>query len=496
MKIRIITSLFMLSLLMLATVSMQTYAAKSTSPIGNYFIIDSAGTDQTYKLSFKPNNQVLVSGDFQVSAQWQWQPQQQIMAQLSQPQNQFEIQLSENETYIHQLTGLSFNSKTQQQSPYTQHFQVWHKETQEVVDTYTISGEALLVKQRQLKRWQSQLVNKTWEIANIDEVTHADTPWFKSNSSASVTFHDKGTGIVQHWDNTQSDLTWKLKGKKLILNYQRNNEPMKVVLRVFEYIDDIGLRFVAKHVNKESKQAKWISGYMIEKQDLALTYEQIIGQWRKASGRFHDYYPDQIAVASVANTASKWELNHLGQLVREKLEHPEQGVVLNCPDNSCYVSCEFFYELLAKKGNTLYVAHHFSSEFYPQGPLKMQGKWILKIEYDEEFGIQDFSRNIFSNTPMTLEYEAQKEAYVFSRFPDENGEVVNRVKSPAGTGTFSFIDGNLHTLINQQENIFEITKFARDGLSVCQYQPGESCATGRQAVFKFAHDAGPYPAAN
>ncbi|MDK1288583.1 hypothetical protein [Pseudoalteromonas umbrosa] len=494
MKIKKINLLLMLNIFLLTIFCTKLYASNNSAPQGNYFLIGT-DVDQVFKLNFKANNQVIVADDFKVSAQWQWQSHQQVMANFSQPQTRYQIPMSENETHIHQLIGLSFNLNTQNPSEYTQHMQVWHKEAQEVVQTYTLPSEGLLVKQRQLQKWQTQLVNTTWEIANFDEVTHAEVAWFKASSSASVTFHENGKGTVNHWDNTQSDLTWKLKGKKLVLRYHRNEQNVKLVIRIVENIDDIGLRFVAKQVNKKSKQAKWISGYMIEKQDIALTYEQVIGQWRKSNGRFHDYYPDQIAVASVANTASKWKLNHLNQLVREKLDHPEQGTVLNCPDNRCYVSCEFFYELLAKKGNTLYIAYHYNSEFYPQGPLKFQGKWILKVEYDEAFGIKDFSRNIFSFTTMNLEYQGQSHPYLFSRLPDENGDLVNQVTSPEGTGTFSFIEGKLHTFINQQESIFEITLFERDGLSVCQYQPGEHCSLGKQAIFKFTHEAGPYPVA-
>ncbi|KZN59596.1 hypothetical protein N473_25560 [Pseudoalteromonas luteoviolacea CPMOR-1] len=495
MKIKMINPLSILTFFLLTIVCTKLYASGTSPSQSSYFLIDT-GTSQAYKLNFKPDNQVIVSSDFKVPAQWQWQSQQQILAEFSQPQDQYEVQMSEHETYIHQLTGLSFNYNTQEQHQYTQHMQIWHKEAQMIVDTYTVPSDAIFIKQRQLKKWRAHLINKTWEIANIEEVTHVDTPWFKSRSSASVTFHENGVGTIQHWDNTHSDLTWKLKGKKLILNIHRNEKHVKLMMRVVENIDDIGLRFVAKHVNKDAKQTKWLTGYMIEKQDVALTYEQVIGQWRKSNGRFHDYYPDQIAVASVANTASKWKLNHLNQLVREKLDHPEQGTVLKCPDNRCYVSCEFFYELLAKKGNTLYIAYHYNSEFYPQGPLKFQGKWILKVEYDEAFGIKDFSRNIFSITTMNLEYQGQSHPYLFRRLPDENGDLVNQVISPEGTGTFSLIEGKLHTLINQQESIFEITQFARDGLSVCQYQPGEQCSQGRQAIFKFTHEAGPYPVAH
>ncbi|KZN49413.1 hypothetical protein [Pseudoalteromonas luteoviolacea] len=493
MKIKKINLLLMLNIFLLTIVCTKLYASNTPSPQGNYFLIGT-DVDQVYKLSFKPNNQVIVADDFKVPAQWLWQAQQQIMVNFSQPQTRYQFPMSENETYVHQLIGLSFSTNTQEPSEYTQHMQVWHKEAQMVVQTYTLSDQGLLVKQRQLKKWQTQLVNTTWEIANFDEVTHAEVDWFKASSSASVTFHEDGKGTVNHWDNTQSDLTWKLTGKKLVLHYYRNEQNVKLVIRIVENIDDIGLRFVAKQVNKKSKQAKWLSGFMIEKQDVALTDEQIIGQWRKPNGRFHDYYPDQIAVASVANTASKWKLNHLNQLVREKLEHPEQGVVLNCPDNRCYVSCEFFYELLAKKGNTLYIAYHFNSEFYPQGPLKLQGKWIIKVEYDEAFGINDFSRNIFASTAMNLEYQDQIHPYLFQRLPDESGNLVNKVITPEGTGTFSVIEGKLHTVINQQESIFEITEFARDGLSVCQYQSGEHCSLGKQAIFKFDHEAGPYPA--
>ncbi|OCQ20785.1 hypothetical protein A7985_13370 [Pseudoalteromonas luteoviolacea] len=492
MKITRINSLLLCAMLLLSSISATVFAKHHGKIQGHYFLIDHDVVNQAYKLTFKPNKQVTLFGDLETTGQWQWTPEQQLHIQLDRPLTQYEQLMAENETHVYRLTALTINTQNQgQDTHYTQHIQIWHKEAQKVLRTYTQTNSAKLMKQRQLKKWQTQLVNKTWDIEVMDEVTHDDVPWFKAASTARVTFNDDGTGSVQHWDNTQSTLTWKVRGKRLILQYHSGDKPIKYVLRVIDYIDDIGLSFVAKQVNKTTKSARWLHGLMIEKQDIVLTHEQVVGQWH-AFGRYHDYYPDQIAVANIAHTASQWSIDNLGQLNREKLDHPELGTVLRCPDNSCYVSCQFYYELLAKKGNTLYVNFYFYSEFYPQGPLKMQGKRIIKVEVRDQLGANAFSDSFLGYTNMTLESEGESIPYFFNMMPTPDGHAVSEVTSPQGTGTFSIIDGKLHTLINEQKMVYEMTQFRRDGIEVCYYPDGQSCLTGHSAVFKFSHDAGPY----
>ncbi|KZX01454.1 hypothetical protein JL49_05840 [Pseudoalteromonas luteoviolacea] len=492
MKIKPINTLLLFAMLLLGSVSASVFAKHTTHIQGHYFLVDHDVVNQAYKLTFRPNKQAILFSDVKVTGQWQWQPEQQIHIQLDQPLTQYELLMAENETHIYQLTALTVNTQNLgQDTHYTQHIQVWHKEAQRVLRTFTQVNNAKLVQQRQLQKWQTQLVNKTWEIEYIDEVTHAEVSWFKAASTASVTFNEDGTGTIQHWDNTQSELIWKMRGKKLILHYQSGDTPIKYVLSVVDYIDDIGLRFVAKQVDKTAKKARWIHGLMVEKQDVVLTHEQVVGQWH-AFGRYHDYYPDQVAVANIAHTASKWSIDSMGQLYREKLDHPELGTVLRCPDNSCYVSCQFYYELLAKKGNTLYVNFYFYSEFYPQGPLKMQGKRIIQVEVRDQLGVEEFSDSFLGYTNMTLESDGSSAPYFFSMMPTPDGQTVSEVTSPEGTGTFAVVEGKLYTSINEQEVIYEITKFRRDGIEVCYYPAGESCRTGSSAVFKFSHDAGPF----
>ncbi|MCF2856627.1 hypothetical protein L1286_04040 [Pseudoalteromonas sp. SMS1] len=491
MKTKLTTALLLISMLLLSTASIRAFAVYNPTLLGHYFLIDNDVVNQAYKLSFRSNNQVTLSAEGDTLGQWQWLPQEKIHIQLTQPLTQYEIPISAHETHAYQVTALTLNPlNLGQESHYIQHIRVWHKETQQEVRHYTQTNSAVLVKQRQLKQWQTQLVNKTWEIEYIDEVTHVDTPWFNAPSTASVTFSADGTGWIQHWDDTQSELTWNIKGKRLILHYQRGTKPIKYVLRVLDYIDDLGLRFVAKQRDKITRKARWLHGLMIEKQDVVLTHEQVVGQWH-VSGRFHDYYPDQVAVANIAHTASKWSVDHRGQLYREKLDHPEHGTVLNCPDERCYVSCQFYYELLASVGNTLYVNFYFYSEFYPQGPLKMQGKRIVKVIRRNELGIDAFSESFLGYTKMTLESGGTSTPYLFSMMPTPDGHTTSDVTTPQGTGTFSIIEGKLHTVIEQQEMVFELTHFERDKVTVCQYPAGQSCQSGRMGVFKFSHDAGP-----
>ncbi|TQF66872.1 hypothetical protein [Pseudoalteromonas luteoviolacea] len=493
MKIKLTNILLLLGLLLLSTASIKAQTVNSLHLKGNYFLIDNDVVNHAYKLSFKSNNQVIISTDEDTSGLWQWHSQEQVYIRLNQPLIQYEIPIAEHETHVYQVTALTINTATRgQDNQYIQHMQIWHKEEQKELSAYTQTNSAVFVKQRQLQKWPTQLVNKTWEIEYIDEVTHADTPWFKAPSTASVTFNADGTGSIQHWDNTQSELVWKIKGKRLILHYQSGTNSIKYVLRVLDYFDDIGLRFVAKQKNKTTQKSQWLHGLMVEKQDVTLTHEQVVGQWH-ISGRFHDYYSDHVAIANIAHTASKWSIDSRGQLYREKLDHPELGTVLNCPDDSCYISCQFYYELLARKGNTLYVNFYFYSEFYPQGPLKMQGKRIVKVERQDQLGIDAFSESFLGYTNMTLESEGTSTPYFFSMMPTPDGHAVSEVTTPKGTGTFSVIDGKLHTYIDQQEMIFEMMHFDRDEFAVCQYSAGESCNTGRTGVFKFGHNAGPSP---
>ncbi|MCF6441681.1 hypothetical protein L1077_19785 [Pseudoalteromonas luteoviolacea] len=489
MKLRTIISLVILTVLSLSSVLAH---AASTQLKGHYFLLDEEQFSNAYKISLKADGHASIFRTEQLTGTWQKLPKNLIQVQLAQPQVLGEDSLSNQETHVLKLVAFTFEpTHLKEKTHYTQHFEIWHKEANTRLTTFSQQFAATLIKPHQLHPWHLELIGKTWVIDYVDEITRPNDSDTHEKTTAKVTFHSNGTGTVEHWNGVQSRANWRISDKRLIINFQNGEDKTRYVLRIFNHIDDIGLRFIAKRTNQINQTSEWLHGHMIAQQDTVLNEELVTGQWQTQFTKHH-FYPDNIAVPGVVGTATNWSINQQTHMVRKKLTHPLMGDVYTCPDNTCYISCEFYYELIAKQGNTLYLNYNMNTEAYPQGPLQNGGKWIMKVEHNDQLDVTSFDSDFLRLAHLTLEIQGQSSTYSFSALPDMDGKIVNQVSTEQGNGTFAVIEGKLHTYINQQEYIFEITKFTRNTLSVCQYEPGKNCQSGVPGIFKLNNDAPPF----
>ncbi|WP_419146746.1 hypothetical protein [Pseudoalteromonas 'SMAR'] len=357
-------------------------------------------------------------------------------------------------------------------------------DTKEVLETRSQRHQGQLLDKTQLDNWNLDLTAGTWSIPQVDYIAYPDAK-IDAMASAEATFFAGGRGLMYHHDQHISEFKWRIKGNRLIVMYGRDNTKHILQLQIIKAIADKGWQVVMDARSDDG--APFIrSGFMLKHQGLYFDYDNTVGSWH-ANNVQYDYYQDHLYVPNVAHPGSKWAFTSTGEITREKLVHPVLGTVATCPDNSCYVSCEFKLKLLATEGDVLYVRQTMNAELEPQGALYPMGRWILKFDFEPRNGVQEFSHSWLNNNRIIIEEDGESNAYFFMAMPNAQGELdylfakgqPNNIQ-----GHFSVVAGKLHLDTRFGTQIYEIEEFNRDSLDVCRYQAGADCSEGSKMTMR------------
>lgn len=403
---------------------------------------------------------------------------------------------SETDTYRGELLSITLTPSTESaEHPlynYVAQHQLVHNETGEIVESYQEHNILQLINRKNTKKWDIDLIGKEWVIDDIDLLTYPEEPYFQGLSTARAIFFDNGLGQFTHKDQTMSDFKWQLKGRKLVIKTLSEGRKLTYSLWITEFVEDIGIKFIANVRGKTASSWKTRNGYMLIQQDTRFTAESVVGSWSRGTVQY-DYYADQIHVPNIVHPASKWTISDTGTLLRDKIVHPELGPVVECPDEQCYLSCTFTRNLIAKIGDTLYFESGLDSEFYDQGPVLYQSSYILTATHNEKTGVEQFDYSWIDYAKLQLNDGDTQTLLLFAPEVDSQGIEQHIVyqDSPSNTfGSYEILDGKLYILQAEQTLIYDFIDFKRDQIEVCQYLDGQSCQQGNQVTFSFNNNAG------
>ncbi|WP_281557136.1 hypothetical protein [Thalassomonas sp. RHCl1] len=462
---------------------------------GNYFLIDPVDGYNALQLKLAADGSGKIKERSAVNITWHNNGTTTEVTALE-PLVLYQFADSETDSYRGELVSITLTPSTEPDQSalydYVAHQRIVHNETGEIIDSYQEQRVIQLLNRKNTERWPLDLVGREWVIEDIDLLTYPEQPYFQGLSAARAAFFDNGLGMFTHHDQTISDFKWRLKGRKLEIKTLSESKKVTYSFWITEFIEDIGVKFVANVRGKDANAWRTRNGYMLIQQDSRFTPENVVGSWSRANAQF-DYYADQIHVPNIAHPASKWTISDSGILLRDKIVHPELGPVVECPDEQCYLSCTFTRNLIAKIGDTLYFESGLDSEFYDQGPIFYQGSTILTAKYSEKPGVEQFGHSWVDYARMQLNDVNSQTSLIFApEFGADGTEQHIVYKDSPGNlyGRYQVLDGKLHITQDEQTQVYELLSFNRDHIQVCRYFDGQSCEQGTQLTFSFNNNAG------
>ncbi|WDE07660.1 hypothetical protein SG34_012640 [Thalassomonas viridans] len=479
----------------ISATTQQTTEEANLNP-GKYFLVNPQAEGDALQLRLAADGSGQIKENRTADISWQHNGQATEITMVE-PLLIYHYEESETNVYRGELVSITLTPTTdaagQALYHYTGQMRLVHSETGELLESFQENKTLQLINKKDTEKWQLDLVGKEWVIDGINLITHPEEPYFQNVSAARAAFFDNGLGVFTHHDQTISDFKWRVKGRKLIIKTMSETEKLTYVLWLTEFVEDIGVKFVANVRGKAASNGRTRSGYMLMQQDTRFTPENVVGNWSRPFGQY-DYYADQIHVPNIVHPASKWTISDTGVLLRDKIVHPELGPVVECPDTQCYLSCTFIRKLIAKVGDTLYFESALDSEFYDQGPVLYQGSTILTAKYKEQNGVEQFDLGWVDYARMQLnDGDSQSLLLFFPDFDPEGNELrIVYQDSPGNVyGSYQVVDGKLHIIQAEQTQVYELQEFNREQIKVCQYLDGQTCEQGSQMSFMFNNNAGP-----
>ena len=189
----------------------------------------------------------------------------------------------------------------------------------------------------------------TWSYLPVDYIAYPDAK-IDAKASAEATFFAGGRGLMYHHDQHISEFKRRIKGNRLIVMYGRDNTKHILQLQIIKAIADSGMQVVMDARSDDG--APFIrSGFMLKHQGLHLI---MIIRWGVGTPitfsmtTIRITYTYLMLLIQEVNGRLLLQVKHAG-----KVGAPVLGTVATCPDNSCYVSCEFKLKLLATEGDVV-----------------------------------------------------------------------------------------------------------------------------------------------
>ncbi|RJE76759.1 hypothetical protein BGP78_12310 [Pseudoalteromonas sp. MSK9-3] len=412
-----------------------------------------------------------------------------IEISLLEPMLQWQFE-QEGAQFKVELTSVSLVAQEQGKIAATITQQLVNVQTEEVLEKSYPVTQGKLLRVGELKNWETELTDKVWTISNFDLI-HYPQEGTEAFHAVQVEFYDNGRGKIYFPDSVAEDMRWKVRENRLAIKYYHSGAKRLFKFWVVEEYAGIGWRYIANVKGLKNTDPITRSGYMIANQNRSFATEDFYGKWQ-ANGAQFDYYADNYYIPNVVHPSSKWSLTDAGEIYREKIVHPILGTVSECPDDTCYSSCEFNLKLLARDADTLFVHQQLNSELVPQGPFFDLGSAIMKFKLDKHNGIDAFSYDWLDYASLVLNSSGSETRLFFFSRPNSLGgtDYLYAENSPNNiVGRFVVKQGKLHLESSESAYIFEITEFNRNSVTSCRYEAGKTCDEGETVSFNFDNGA-------
>ena len=444
-----------------------------------YIIVDIDNRHISAQLDLKKNSKGFLKQKTKSSIKWK-RAANGVIIKPNQPMILSRFETAPNSIIRVELTQLQLIHLNDKLYQSVRHYNAIDENSNEIIEAFTERSNVAMLEKQKLKRWDLDLTGKKWTIDGIELLTYSEQPYFSDVASASAHFISKKHGEFIFFNGDKAPFKWHLKDNKLIIKTHINGKKQKYTFWKIDKVGNVGIEFVADVKNSNNTQLHTRRGMFIEQQETVFNLDAIVGSWHLGAHQY-DHYADNITIPNIVHPGSRWELTDDGTFLRFKLTHPEQGSVIDCPDDTCYLACKFTHRLIAREGNTLYMENGVVSEFEPMSPLRLNNASVGVVEFNPQHGIEQFSHSWLDFSTLTFNdgKDYKKLRFMVQQQPDGvTNYTVRSFSDNSILAHYSIVNDVLSIIADKITSHYKVLSFSRTQLTACKYGDDKICSEG------------------